>query len=739
MVATTQPDDNTKPHLDEARLLLDALFGDAPDGTFVEIRMFGGDEAPRQVFLTPGHGWDLKADWDGAVNVYYGVCLRKQRGGKAHDVALATCVWADDAKLPLPEGFPQPSAIVETSPGKFQHLWLLREPTNDLAAVEGINHRLAYMLQADNVGDRARILRLPGYVNLKYPDRPRARIDLIGEVRYTLEQMDSALPQVVRGETGEPGAPEQPNQEIYSSLLQPRKAGERTNAMVRLMGHFCALGETRTTIFRILSLWNEKNLPPLEPAEFEYQFEQMYSRWGAPREELTFEEEVRRAVENVDDPHERREALIHILDGKRLPAMEYELWSERLKSEYGLAKRVFAALVRKGSRNRTSPEPQIPQGPVPELAPLLDEVAAFYRRFVVLTKPQGDTLALWTAHSHAIEAAETTPYINVCSAEKESGKTRTGEVANCLVARPLTADSISPAALARSVDQGATLILDEADTIFGRGRRPASETAEMLRGLLDGGWRRGGQYVRMVGDGTEMHPQRFQTFGAKMIIGIGGLPGTLSSRAVKVVLKRRLPSEGIEKFRVRKVKPEAERLNNQLAIWGAHSVGVLQEAEPPVPEELSDRMSDSWEPLLAIADLAGGDWPERARKAAKELSRTATMEDDSKGVELLYDLRLFFDGAARPTHLILEHLNAPGESSWGHWNAGTGMKPQDLAKLLRPFGVKSKNLRLPTGQMKGYDPEDFQDAFSRYLSVYSAEKNIEVPPQFLRPAVPRGV
>ena len=64
---------------------------------------------------------------------------------------------------------------------------------------------------------------------------------------------------------------------------------------------------------------------------------------------------------------------------------------------------------------------------------LLDDVARFVRRFVVLTEAQADTLALWVAHTHAFEAAETTPYLAITSAEKRSGKTRLLEVLELLV------------------------------------------------------------------------------------------------------------------------------------------------------------------------------------------------------------------------------------------------------------------------------------------------------------------
>ena len=359
---------------------------------------------------------------------------------------------------------------------------------------------------------------------------------------------------------------------------------------------------------------------------------------------------------------------------------------------------------------------EVTTGPIPELAPLLDDVATFYRRFVVLTPNQADFLALVTAHTHAIDAAETTPYTNIYSAEPESGKTRLGEVASLLVARPLSTGSISPAALARSIDSGGTLILDEVDTVFKKGNRGASENAELLRGVLDSGWRRGGQYTRMVGQGANMAPHSFSTFGPKMLIGIGTLPGTLGSRSVGLELKRRKKNEPIERFRFRKVRPEAEAIRTQLEAWASAHIEELRDAEPSVPEELSDRMADSWEPLLAIADLAGGDWPKRARDAARALSAGQAREDDSIGVRLLGDIRTAFDEAHADrlfTADMLRYLNEIEESPWGGFG-DNGITGRELARHLKRYGISPKQVRIEEISQKGYEKEWFLDAWTRY-------------------------
>ena len=105
-----------------------------------------------------------------------------------------------------------------------------------------------------------------------------------------------------------------------------------------------------------------------------------------------------------------------------------------------------------------------------------------------------------------------------------------------------------------------------------------------------------------------------------------------------------------------------------------------------MPAGLDDRAEDVWEALLAIADLAGGDWPARARKAARVLSEEAA-EDDADGMRLLADLRdVFGDADKRCTETILAALHGIAEAPWGDWS-GQALNARDLAKLLKPYGV----------------------------------------------------
>jgi hypothetical protein len=75
---------------------------------------------------------------------------------------------------------------------------------------------------------------------------------------------------------------------------------------------------------------------------------------------------------------------------------------------------------------------------------------------------------------------------------------------------------------------------------------------------------------------------------------------------------------------------------------------------------LEDRAADTWEPLIAVADLAQGDWPTRARAAAVAMTSAEAQqeEDTSAGVRLLADLREVFGAAeALYTTSILQRLH----------------------------------------------------------------------------------
>lgn len=348
---------------------------------------------------------------------------------------------------------------------------------------------------------------------------------------------------------------------------------------------------------------------------------------------------------------------------------------------------------------------------------LLDDLAAHVRRFVVLGAHELVAVVLWIVHTHAIDAAETTGYLSIHAPEKASGKTRLLEVLDHLVRRPWLAASTSSAALVRKIDgEGPTLLLDEVDEMM----RGDKERAAAIRGILNAGYRRSGVVTVCVGQGAKIVTRDFHVFGAKALTGLdGALRDTLASRCIPIALKKRRGDEPVEKFREREQRTNTD-LHDRTAIWADAQCTRLADARPDLPEQLDDRAADIWEPLIAIADAAGGEWPERARATAMSLASGGSGDQDSPGVLLLRDIRTIFgDRDKMWSKEVLLGLARLEEAPWGDIR-GKPLDANGLAKRLRRFNIKTKSVRIDTAVARGYGRDQFEDAWTRYLPAEEA-------------------
>jgi hypothetical protein len=351
-------------------------------------------------------------------------------------------------------------------------------------------------------------------------------------------------------------------------------------------------------------------------------------------------------------------------------------------------------------------------------AELLDELETMVGRFVAFPSPAAlDAVVLWIVHAHAVGAAESTPRLAILSPERGSGKTRLLEVISQLVPDPLHAVNISPAALYRLVEvRQPTLLLDECDSYLGLA---VAKQHEELRGLINAGHRRGATVYRGEISGRTVGVVEFQAYAACALAGIGDLPDTILDRSVLVWMKRRAPHERVEPFRERRARPEAEQLRERLAAWAEDHDDSLRDAWPPMPDGITDRAADVWEPLIAIADAAGGNWPQRARTAAVQLHSERAHRDQSLGTQLLADCHRSFagqDSDRLTTKALLNALVSLEDAPWSDLR-GKPLDARGLARRLRNFGVSPGDHRFHDGVRKGYRREDFHDAWLRYLPV----------------------
>jgi hypothetical protein len=358
----------------------------------------------------------------------------------------------------------------------------------------------------------------------------------------------------------------------------------------------------------------------------------------------------------------------------------------------------------------------------------LHDVRAFIHRYVCLTSEQATLLALWVAMTHALEHFDFVPYVQVSSPVAECGKSRLLEVLEPLVAKAWKTDRVTAAVLMRKIDkEHPTLLLDESDAAFNGNE----EYSEALRGSLNAGFYRTGKASVCVGHGANLTYKDFSVFGPKAIAGIGRLPSTVESRSIPIVMKRRTKTEFLHKFRRRDGWTEATAVRDQL-VKAIADEGHLADARPSMPDGLSDRAEDVLEPLFAIADAAGGDWPEITRQAAVALmgvaARSAQEADQNLALELLADIQRIFVEEERTvlfTKEIIVHLTAMEDRPWATF--GKNDKPitgHKIARLLKAFQIQPAGMiRIDDEVGRGYRIAAFTDAFARYLGSEVLQRN----------------
>jgi Protein of unknown function (DUF3631) len=352
-------------------------------------------------------------------------------------------------------------------------------------------------------------------------------------------------------------------------------------------------------------------------------------------------------------------------------------------------------------------------------ASLLTYTECFIKRFCAFPDEHASVaVTLWAAHAHMVEYFHTTPRLVLLSPEAGSGKTRVLEVLDLLVPESMFCLSASPAAVFRTLANAQiTLLADEVDTIFSRHGK--DEGNEDLRALLNAGYKRGATIPRCVGPRHEV--QHFQVFAATALAGLGDLPDTVMSRSIIIRMKKRAPHERIDPFRSREHEAPGHAIRNRLAEW-AYVVGRDAGASwPTMPEGVVDRPAEVWEPLIAVADAAGGEWPERARAACVALCRVAHDRRVTVGIRLLSDVRtIFCEADALHTVTILDRLcsadryGLDSDAPWGDLR-GKPLGERGLASMLKKYDIHSVKVKVNGEALQGYRREHLWDAWARYL------------------------
>jgi hypothetical protein len=346
----------------------------------------------------------------------------------------------------------------------------------------------------------------------------------------------------------------------------------------------------------------------------------------------------------------------------------------------------------------------------------LDQVESYLRRFVIY--PSEHALVahvLWIAHAHLMHHWESTPRLAFMSPEPESGKTRALEVTFLFVPNPRLSFSMSAAALVRIISKGhengeiPTILYDEIDNLFSKSEEGISD----LRGALNSGYRRNAISTRCVNKGEGIAD--FICYAPLAMAGMKTLPDALATRAIHIYMRPRAGDETKENFRLRYHPAEAKPIMEALTEWCCEIDGNVAGYEPEMPTSITDRSADIWEPLLAIADMAGSDWPARARQAAVYLTGAAKDDTVSPGRELLAHIRdAFLEADKIWSSTLCQRLREREESPWADIR-GKPLDERGLAVKLRHYHVKSRDVKIDGVVRKGFHRSDFADAWKRYL------------------------
>lgn len=434
------------------------------------------------------------------------------------------------------------------------------------------------------------------------------------------------------------------------------------------------------------------------------------------------------AVALRPSPEERIEAWLAIGDAERpsvkeiipslqeLDPLDYERYRKAVAAAArgvdgepirvsALDKQVEVALPNEGGRGQ--PEEQEIWPDEVDGEELLNDLAKTFTRFLALPKGSATTLSLWTVFAHAHDAFAISPLLAIVSPEKRCGKTRLLSVLGGLVPNAIPAANMSTAAVFRVVDSmKPTLLIDEADTFL-------NANAE-LTGVLNAGHVKGMPVYRCVGD--DSIPKAFEPWCPKAIAMIGKPRDTLEDRSILVSMRRRAPGEAVEPFRLDRTHSLSSTCR-RAARWAKDNFAELRTSDPELPDELHDRAKDNWRQLAAIADVAGGDWPAKAREAAKLISTGGDDESSAKAM-LLEDIKEILDerkADVLATAELLAELLLMEHRPWPEWRRGQPITARGIANQLADFGIKPKQLWINGSKARGYERDDFLDAWERYL------------------------
>jgi hypothetical protein len=365
--------------------------------------------------------------------------------------------------------------------------------------------------------------------------------------------------------------------------------------------------------------------------------------------------------------------------------------------------------------------------PVTDIAAVLDTASAAISQHVITSGLVCDVAALWALHTyflhHSCIILPISPRFEIGAVSPICGKSTLLDCVGHLAWRPFdAAASLTTAVVFRLIDAyRPTMVLDEMDDLL-----RAHDRTE-LGSLLRASHKRNARVPRNVpiADGKGWALTWFSAWGTHAYTIVGRLKPAMQSRAIRITLLRARPAELKQlKPMVNGESPVLRECGRKFRRW-AQDQTELPAAE--IPEGISHRDADNWRPLLRIAALVGGDWPQRARDAAIALNgRTVAVGDV---VPLLTDIFAAFGGRERLTTAELTAAMLALEEPSADWRIAYKKGPineywlRDHLRGLVHAPEHERKWKAGKKTVRGYRKEHFRDALERYLPEDKLNQN----------------
>lgn len=264
---------------------------------------------------------------------------------------------------------------------------------------------------------------------------------------------------------------------------------------------------------------------------------------------------------------------------------------------------------------------------------------------------------------------------------------------------------------------GYGVVIDEAQRTFRKGSDSQYEWEQLLNSSFDLGAATPKKMVPVDSMGT-IKPKKFPQFGMLALAGIGlRLPGDNASRVIWINLLK------VEMDRVRDWEERTEphvfaRYGERLSGEFAPLMSAAYEHNQPMPPEVRGRLGDKWAPLIITADLAGGKWPELARKIAVD---SINIENGNRPEQVDERAKAYADiGEVWPEHMdritsdeLIEMLKSHDPETYGWIKPISEGGGKQLGSLLRNSDFRSPKSRT-SGSWRGWYRRDFEAAWSHY-------------------------